>query len=238
MLSLSNRLVLLIFSMMLITMSSLATATNLQTAEVLNQTALTFLKQQTAQRHDQEAEISIGHLDRRLRLTECSIPPTAFLSPGTKLQGKLSVGLRCSGHKPWTVYIPAQIKNYATVVVAAHPLPRGKEISDSDLMMIRQDIGQLRSSYFTNSENVIGNILTRSMSSGQAFSSKNVRPPLLVHRGDEVTISASIGGLQVRVKGQALKDAAQGERVSVRNKQSKRVVQGTAVEPGIVNIQM
>jgi flagella basal body P-ring formation protein FlgA len=233
-----SRFVLLIVNMALITTIPLAAATDLQTAEVLHQTVLTFLKQQTAQQSEQEVEIHIGHLDRRLRLTECAVPPAAFLSPGAKLQGKLSVGVRCNDQKPWTVYIPAQIKNFATIVVAAHPLPRGKEISNSDLMMARQDLGQVRGGYYTKSENIIGNILTRSMSTGQAFTAKNVKPPLLMHRGDDVTILASIGGLQVRVKGQALNDAALGEHVSVRNKQSKRIVQGTAVKPGIVNVQM
>ena len=61
---------------------------------------------------------------------------------------------------------------------------------------------------------------------------------MLVHRGDEVVILASIGGLQVRVKGKALKDAALGERLPVRNTNSKRIVEGTAIEAGVVSVQM
>lgn len=213
-------------------------AANFQSPETLRSTALTFLEEQTAQQYDQDAEITIGRLDRRLRLTECSTAPTAFLAPGARFQGKLSVGLRCTGKKPWTVYIPAHIKNYVNVITAAHSLPRGTQISDSDLVSTRQDISQLRGGYFTKNKNIVGKILKRSMPAGRAFSASTVKPPLLIHRGDEVVILASLGGLQVRVKGKALKDAALGERVPVRNKQSKRIVQGTAVKYGVVSVQM
>ena len=121
-----------------------ANAANFQSSETLRSTAQTFLAQQTSHLHELDTEITIGHLDRRLRLTECSTEPTAFLAPGAKLQGKLSVGLRCSGKKPWTVYIPAQIKSFANIVTAAHSLPRGKQISDSDVMITRQDISHIR----------------------------------------------------------------------------------------------
>ena len=218
----------------------LANAANLQSSESLRSTVQTFLEQQTALlQHEQEAEITVGRLDRRLRLTECSTTPSAFLAPGAKLQGKFSVGLRCStGKKPWTVYIPAQIKNYANIVTAAHSLSRGRQISNSDLMVTRQEINQIRGDYFTKNKNVVGKILKRSMSGGEAFTARKIKSPLLVHRGDEVAILASVGGLQVRVKGTALKDAALGERVPVRNKQSKRIVQGTAVKSGVVSVQM
>ena len=105
-------------------------------------------------------------------------------------------------------------------------------------MITRQDISRVRGGYFTKNTNVIGKILKRSMSVGQVFSAKNIKSPLLVRRGDEVVISASVDGLQVRVKGNALKDAALGERVPVRNKQSKRIIQGTAIELGVVSVQM
>ena len=215
-----------------------SSAASFQSPEMLHAIAMTFLEQQTARQQNLEAEISIGRLDRRLRLTECTTKPTAFLAAGAKLQGKLSVGLRCTGNKPWTVYLTAQIKSFTHVITAAHALPRGTLLSSADLMTVRQDVSQLRSGYFTQNKNVVGKILKRPMSAGQAFSVKNVKPPLLVRRGDEVVILATTGGLQVRVKGKALKDAALGERVPVRNKQSKRIVQGTAVKAGVVSIQM
>lgn len=228
----------LLASALLVSVSVCADTSAFQSAESLRLTAQVFLQQQTALQREQESEISVGHLDRRLQLTECTIPPTAFLSPGSKLQGKLSVGLRCAGEKPWTVYIPAHINSFATVVTAARPLPRGTQLTEADLMTVRQDISRLRGGYFTKGKNLVGKIVKRPISTGQAFTVTNVQPPLLVRRGEEVVILASVGGLQVRVKGKALDDATLGERVPVRNNQSQRIVQGTAVESGIVSVQM
>ncbi len=209
-----------------------------QSTETLRQTVRAFLQIQTAKRAEQDIEISVGRIDRRLKLTACQKPPTAFLAAGAKLQGKLTVGLRCTDPKPWTVYIPAQIKIFAEVIAAAQPLLRGNEISTTDIISVRQELSQLRSGYFTKAESVIGKILTQNLSAGHAITPKRVKAAFLVRRGEKVTIEVSIGTLKVKGKGEALKDAVRGELVSVRNSQSKRIIQGVVTKPGTVNVQM
>lgn len=209
-----------------------------QSTETLRQTVLKFLQVQTEKRAEQDIEISVGRIDRRLKLATCQESPMAFLAAGAKLQGKLTVGLRCTGPKPWTVYVPAHIKIFANVIAAAQPLLRGSEISATDVIFVRQELSQLRSGYFIKTESVIGKILTQNLSAGHAITPKRVKAAFLVRRGEKVTIEVSIGTLKVRGKGEALKDAARGELVSVRNSQSKRIVQGVVTKPGTVNVQM
>jgi len=209
-----------------------------QPTEILRQTVLEFLQTQTAKRTEQDVEISVGRIDRRLKLATCQESPSAFLAAGAKLQGKLTVGLRCTGPKPWTVYVPAHIKIFAEVVAATQPLIRGQEITTNDIMFVRQELSQLRSGYFIKTEAVIGKILTQNIAAGHAITPKRVKAAVLVRRGEKVTIIASVGALKVKGKGEALKDAARGERVSVRNSQSKRIVHGIATKPGTVNVQM
>ncbi len=209
-----------------------------QSTETLRQTVLNFLQVQTAKRAERDIEISVGRIDRRLKLATCQESPMAFLAAGAKLQGKLTVGLRCTGPKPWTVYVPAHIKIFANVIAAAQPLLRGSEISATDIIFVRQELSQLRSGYFIKTESVIGKVLTQNLSAGHAITPKRVKAAFLVRRGEKVTIEVSIGTLKVRGKGEALKDAARGELVSVRNSQSKRIVQGIVTKPGTVNVQM
>lgn len=209
-----------------------------QPTEVLRQTVLNFLQAQTENRTEQDIEISVGRIDRRLKLVACQQSPAVFLATGAKLQGKLTVGLRCAGPKPWTIYVPAQIKIFAEVIAATQPLLRGKEVSTTDLMLVRQELSQLRSGYFTKTEAVIGKILTQNIAAGHAITPKKVKAAILVRRGEKVTIVASIGTLKVKGKGEALKDAARGELVSVRNSQSKRIIQGVVTKPGTVNVRM
>jgi flagella basal body P-ring formation protein FlgA len=199
---------------------------------------MVFLKAQMKKRAEEDFEVNVGRIDRRLTLEACRKAPTIFLAPGAKLQGKLTVGLRCSGPKPWTVYIPAQIKIFADVIAAAHPLQRGREISAADIISVRQELSRVRGGYFTKSNEVIGKILTQNLPAGHAITPRRVKAPILVHRGEKVTLIAAIGALKVRGKGEALRNAAQGELVSVRNSRSKRIVQGIVMKAGTVQIQM
>jgi len=214
-----------------------AVASN-QPTEILRQSVTDFLQTQTAKRAGQDIEISVGRIDRRLKLVACKKTPTAFLAPGAKLQGKLTVGLRCNGPKPWTVYVPAQIKIFADVIAATQPLLRGSKISAADIMFVRQELNQLRSGYFTKTDAVIGKVLTQNLAAGHAITPKRVKAAILIRRGEKVTIVASVGTLKVKGKGEALKDAARGELIPVRNSRSKRIIQGIVTKPGTVKVQM
>ncbi|HAS50615.1 MAG TPA: flagella basal body P-ring formation protein FlgA, partial [Gammaproteobacteria bacterium] len=57
-----------------------------------------------------------------------------------------------------------------------------------------------------------------------------------VRQGETVTLIAGQSGMQVTSSGIALSDAGIGERVRVRNETSKRVIQGTVVEQGRVEV--
>jgi len=221
----------------LLIFSTSAIAAN-QGTETLRQSVTDFLQAQTKNQPNQDIEISVGRIDRRLKLTACQKSPEAFLPAGATLHGKLTVGVRCVGPKPWTVYVPAQIKIFANIITASQQLLRGTEIRADNLMSVRQEIGKLRSGYFTKPDAVIGKVLKQNIAAGHAITPKRIKSRILVHRGEKVTIVASIGALKVRGKGKALKDAAQGELVSVRNSRSKRIVQGIVTKPGTVNVQM
>ena len=213
-----------------------AIAAQPQATDTLQQVAQEFLQQQLSRQDD--VEISVGRLDSRLRLTPCQETPQAFLPAGARLQGKLTVGLRCAGPKPWTVYVPAHIRIYTEVMAAAIPLGRGEQVGKDDIIAVRQELSELRSGYFNRHEDVVGKVVKRAMNAGQVFSPQRLKAPLLVRRGEEVTILATTGGLSVRVRGKALKDAARGEQLPVRNTNSKRVIQAVAIEPGTVSVRM
>lgn len=208
-----------------------------QTQEPLRQLAQEYLQQSLAGTH-RDTEITIGRLDSRLRLAACGDQLKAFMPPGSRLSGKLTVGVRCANPKPWTLYIPAEIRIFANIMAAASPLSRGTVISKDDLISTRQEVSRLHMGYFSEPAHVIGKVLKHSMNTGDAFSPRRLQAPLLVRHGDEVTIIASVGNIQVRSKGKALKNAAKGEKLTVRNTRSKRVIEAVAIRPGTVSINM
>jgi flagella basal body P-ring formation protein FlgA len=65
-----------------------------------------------------------------------------------------------------------------------------------------------------------------------------VEAPRLIQRGQEVTLVVEGTALAVRAKGTALGDAAEGERVQVRNSSSQEVVEGVVRGRGIVAVSL
>jgi flagella basal body P-ring formation protein FlgA len=224
---------------LLMALPSAADTLPVQGQQALQDAARAFLQEQLDETGATDAEVQVGQVDSRLRLAACPSPQLeAFLPAGSRLGGKLTVGVRCSGPKPWTLYLPAEIKLFAEVVVASQPLPRGIEITAQHVSRSRKDVSDLHAGYFTALEQVIGKIATKPIKPGDVLTPQRLKAPLLVRRGEDVTIIAAVGGLEVRSKGTALADAAQGETVNVRNLQSKRVVQGTVISAATVGINM
>ena len=223
----------------LIPASALAGGTgDYQSTASLQAAARSFLQQQAPADPGNSMEIHLGRLDSRLRLQRCEKELQAFLPAGSRLQGKLTVGVQCTGDKPWTVYIPANIRLFGEVLTTARPISRGESLGRADVVPMRQEISKLRRGYYQRPEDVIGMLAARSLPAGTPLSPRMLKARLMVRRGDEVTIVADTGSLQVRSKGKALQDAARGERIPVRNSRSKRIVEGIATKPGTVQVTM
>ena len=84
----------------------------------------------------------------------------------------------------------------------------------------------------------VGQEATRRLIPGQVLTTAHVAPPELVKRGQEVTLYAARPGLSVRMKGEALEDGAEGERIRVRNRSSKRIVEGYVEPSGAVRVAL
>ena len=61
---------------------------------------------------------------------------------------------------------------------------------------------------------------------GTALTVDLLNADVLIRRGQRVTLVAAVGGLEVRVQGEALTDAQPDGRIRVANLTSRRVVEG------------
>lgn len=180
--------------------------------------------------------LQMGRLDNRLKLTQCNTPLTSSLGPGAQLHGKTTVQVRCNGDKPWTVHLSAHIKLYTKVVKTLEPLDKGHILQQSDLSLVEEEITRLRSGYFTQTKSLIGKQLKRRLAQNKLIKSNYVKSPTLVKRGELVSIVAKNSGYSVKMTGTALMNGAKGDRIRVKNQSSKRVVEGTVQQAGIVSI--
>jgi flagella basal body P-ring formation protein FlgA len=182
--------------------------------------------------------VEAGTLDERLRLPACARQLQAFLPPGGKLVGNVTVGVRCPDGTGWTVYVPVRVKLNTPVLIAARPMTRGAFITSADLQQETRDAGALPGSVLTEPSQAIGRQASAPIPAGVVLNSAMIRPARLVKRGEKVTILASSGAFEVRAGGEALADGSEGETISVRNILTKKIIQATVAEAGLVRVRL
>lgn len=206
-----------------------------QPLESIRTAVANFLQQESAQ-NAQDVKVEVGRLDPRLRLAACNNPLAVYLPPGARLPGNTSAGVRCEGATPWTLFVPASVRQKFVVVSAVQTLPRGKLLTLTDVRVESRYLMNLPTGALTDPAMVVGRVVVRHTAAGSLLMAGALREERAVRRGQSVTLSLAAGTLAIRVAGTALKDGALGDRITVRNTTSNRVVEGVIIEAGVVEV--
>lgn len=186
---------------------------------------------------DQAAlRLEVGSLDPRLRLPACGEPLQATLAPGSTLRYRTVVRVGCSGPQPWSVQVPATVETDTDVLVLQRPLPRGAEPREGDVRTVRRRLPGLASAYVSSPDALGAWRLRRPLDAGSPLALEALELAPVVRRGQTVTVVTQAGGIDVRARGEALADAAPGQRVRIRNLESLKIIDGMAVESGQVRV--
>ncbi len=183
-------------------------------------------------------EIDMNRLDPRLRMPHCDQPLYASLENPPQPIGRVTVRVGCSGHSPWSVFVPAQVRLYRDVVAAARPLSRSTTLGMADIRLAERDVGQLNQGYLTELDQALGYKLTRPIIVDQILTPNHLERADVISKGDQVVISARNNSLNVRMPGEALGSGAPGEQISVRNLGSKRIIKARIIGPGQVEVDL
>ncbi|MBY9061783.1 flagellar basal body P-ring formation chaperone FlgA [Sphingomonas yunnanensis] len=84
--------------------------------------------------------------------------------------------------------------------------------------------------------NIVGRAAARRLPAGAVVREGDVRVPLVIQRGEPVTVVLRSGALTISTQGQALNAAARGEPVRVLCDSTKRTLSGRAEAPGRVAV--
>lgn len=180
-------------------------------------------------------EVTPGSLDRRLKLSQCNTPLSADLSNKQAL-GRVSVEVSCSDKKSWKIRIPATVSVYVPVAITQKPVPRRKQLLKSDVFYEERDISKLFKGYYTKNDDINGLIARVQIKANTPLSPGLVQPPKMVKRGQNIDLFVKTRSYEIHSEGKALSDGARGDVIRVKNNRSSRIVEGTVVGPGIVQI--
>lgn len=196
---------------------------NIQSHESLKSTVAAFLQSETQDLKD--SEVTVQAFDRRLRLHQCSAPLQAFWPLGNKSYGNTTVGIRCTGDKPWKVFVGAYIHIYKSVWVSNTALNRNQVLDLTSISKEKRDITRLTGGYLLSDTPIQGMLIKRNVPTNHVLTNTMLDSQKMVKRGERITIISKAGGIEVRATGVALSDGSKGERIRVKNTSSKREIE-------------
>jgi len=167
-------------------------------------------------------------VDDGLRLPACPVGLEARATANT------TVEVLCPQAGGWRLFVPVKVRREQAVLVLARGIAAGETLALADMSTVKRDTARIAGSVLSNPEAAVGRVARRALTAGSLLSATDLVAQRVIRRGDSVALVARRGGVEVRMAGKALGDAGEGERVSVENLSSRRVMQGVATELGDV----
>lgn len=182
-------------------------------------------------------EVRVRPLDQRLKPARCDQPLEIVRPNNGNVLGPVSYGVRCGGSSPWTLYLRASVSASLEIPVLRRGLTRGDLISERDIELVTRRITARAADIILEPELLLGMEVRRPIPAGSPLRHGQVDYPVLVTRGQTVTLVAGGGGLEVRMQGKAMGSGAMGDRLVVTNLNSGRRVEGIVQRDGSVQIR-
>lgn len=205
-----------------------------QPPEPVEQTVRLFLERETAGLAG-EIQLTVGQLDATNQLPPCA-SLEAFLPPGKRAWGQISVGVRCDSPVVWSVYVPAQVSVMTEYLITARPIRRGQIVGPQDLAREYGDLAAQPANTLTDPTQAVGHHTRYAVATGNTVRADMLRLPPAVQQGQTVKIVGIGQGFSVSNEGRALNRAGDGESVRVRLANGQ-VVTGTARNGGVVEVR-
>ena len=115
-----------------------------------------------------------------------------------------------------------------------HDIPRGQVISESDLTYAAVPGNALMAGVVTNFATAKDMEARRLLHAGEAFRSDDMRRPIVVTKGQAVTMLFDAPGVELTATGRAMSEGGVGDTVAVQNPASFRTINGVISAPGTV----
>lgn len=216
-----------ILSVLLIFASICIYAESSQSLELLKSKIEQYVLNELSSYTEGKVQVVADKIDARLNLKACSDDQLAIFNPyQTPMLSTNTIGIKCKEDtNHWTLYVPIRVTVLKTVLVAKRPLIKGSRITDDDIYQTELDVQKLKQGYFIDKNALLGQVCKQNISADSPLNAYNIELAKLVHKGEQVTIVASIDNLTISMAGVAIEDGALGEPVKVKNLSSKRIIE-------------
>ncbi len=141
-----------------------------------------------------------------------------------------------AGNRKFPVWAKVRIAMQFTRVVAVEAISPGRPVGDGQVRLESYSGLPPGRDTALSVESVRGRVLKRSVAAGAVIKESDLEEAWDINRGDIVTVVARDGAAQVSTTARALAAARKGDRITVRNLQSGKVIAARADGAGRVSV--
>lgn len=130
--------------------------------------------------------------------------------------------VRIAGSAAAVIEVPALTRDIAI----------GETINESDLTTIEMPAARLAAAVVTSPANIAGQAARRTLRARTPLFTYDVKRPIAIKKGELVTVTYALDGIQLTAQGQAQADAGVGEQVAIMNTRSRRTIDARVTGAG------
>ena len=194
------------------------------------------------------AQVPVGDAELQLDNPDLSLVIPASAQPNIEIDGltidrrtgRISTFVSAPAGDPAAErkHVTGELVYHVAVPVLNHAVGPGAIIAASDLDTLKIQRERVGIDMATDAQQLIGKSPRRPLEAGIPVRLGDVALPLLVHKGQLVTIQLRTPSLELTAQGTALEDGAAGALVRIANTKSNRVIDATVSAPGTVAVNL
>ena len=171
------------------------------------------------------------------------IPPGAYetrltqVGPARGAARRLELAVVQDGATVATVPARLDVEVFGPVVIARRQIARRDAIGADDVTVEERDVTALGATVLRDARDAIGKEAHVAIAPGMPLTTQAIASPVLVRRGDVVTVVVETGGMRLSMPADSLDTGAAGMRVRAVNRRSKQEIAGHVVDRGTILVQ-
>jgi flagellar basal body P-ring formation protein FlgA len=202
------------------------------------ETVITELKQALGSRlPGGQSELTLDNGDLRL-FVPAGPPPAVAIDSLTfdPRSGRLTAYVTASADEVASerVRITGRVRRMIDMPVLTRLIAPGETIAAGDVETIAMPADHLNQSFVAAAAELIGKTPKRSLRPGEPIRPSDIQTPILIRKGELVTVVLQSPALLLTAQAKALEDGAQGQAIRVSNTRSGKTLDATVSAPGTV----
>ncbi len=185
----------------------------------------------------QDVQVRVGNLPGSA-MEAVSVKNISFTKmPDGNGDGVCLVEMETKKGRNHSLYVPFKALAKKRLYMARVNLRKGDTIGVRDIAMTETYLAGNNGLYPAGDEEIVGKRLKKDMQAGAIFTNALLDDPVLVQRGEVVTIVADNKRLTVHAKGRTLEKGRMGDTIRVKNITSGREVVGRITAQNTVTVE-